>query len=523
MPTLTIDGQPITVEEGTTILEAAARLGIRIPTLCFQEGCVPQTSCMVCVVRVNEGQRLVPSCATRCTEGMSVESETAQVHAARRTALELLLGDHLGDCLGPCQTICPARMDIPSMIRLIAAGDLGAAVDVVKRRIPFPAVLGRICPQLCEKGCRRGQVDSPVAIRLLHRWVGDRNIAAGNAHNPTCAPATGKRVAIIGAGPAGLSAAYYLAQEGHVPTVFDSHPEPGGMLRYGVPQASLPREILDAEVASILRLGVRFRAGLIVGSDLSLEDLRGDFDAVLVATGTMTPEASQALGLPFADRGLQADRRSQMTPVPGVFVAGGSISPLRHAVRAVGSGFNAAHAISQYLSAQPVHGAPRPFTVQMGVLDPASLQAFSAAAPLTARLSPAGGETVGFTPQEAHAEAERCLKCDCAGLEKCRLRQWALAYDASPTRFRDRRRVYSREESHPAVLYEPGKCIACGLCVQIAEREAEALGLSFVGRGFTVRMGVPFDEPLAAGITRVARECAQACPTGALILRDATS
>lgn len=522
MPTLTIDGQSVQVEEGTTVLEAARRLGIAIPALCFREGCTPETSCMACVVRVNGAARLAPSCAMHCAEGMVVESETPEVHNARRTALELLLGDHLGDCLGPCHTTCPARMDIPRMIRLISSGDMAGAVEVVKQRIPFPAVLGRICPEICEKGCRRGHLDSPVAIRLLKRYVGDWEIAAGSTHDPFAKPPTGKRVAIIGAGPAGLTAAYYLAREGHAATLFDSHPQPGGMLRYGVAEDALPRGVLDAEIAAALRLGVELRSGVTVGADISLEDLRRDFDAVLVAAGTITPEAAATLGLPVAEKGLQADRKSQMTPLPGVFVAGGSQTPLRHAVRAVGSGFNAACAISQYLASQTVVGAARPFTVQMGVLDEASTEAFAADTPRTGRLSPEGGESAGFTQDEARAEADRCLKCDCSGLGKCLLRDWGMVCEASPTRFRDRRRVFCREESHPSVIYEPGKCITCGLCVQIAEREAEALGLSFVGRGFTVRMAVPFDEPLAAGLERVARECAQACPTGALTLRDAT-
>jgi len=454
---------------------------------------------------------------------MRVESETPAVHAARRMALELVLGDHLGDCLGPCQSTCPAHMDIPRMIRLIAAGDMAAAAAVVRERIPFPAVLGRICAAPCERACRRGQLDSPVAIRLLKRYVGDWEIATGGAHDPARQPPSGKRVAIVGAGPAGLTAAYYLARDGHSPTIFDDRPEPGGLLRYGVDDQRLPAEVLEAEVATVLRVGVELRRGVRVGAEVGLEDLRREFDAVLIAAGTMTPEAAAALGLPHSGKGLQADRRTQMTPMPGVFAAGGSISPLRQAVRAVGSGFKAACALSQYLRGQPVAGAARPFSVHMGALDAEALEAFCAGAPRTPRLTPAGGETTGFTAAEAEAEAARCLRCDCAGLEKCRLREWAMLYGASATRFRDGRRRYCREESHPAVVYEPGKCMACGLCVEIAQRDSEALGLSFVGRGFTVRVGVPFDEPLAAGIRRLARECADACPTGALTVRDASA
>ncbi len=160
MPKITIDNKRIDVESGVTIIDAARKAGVTIPTLCHRDGHPPLTSCMLCVVKVNGGERLLPACATPVVDGMVVESDCADVHGARRAALELLLGDHLGDCVGPCQTVCPAHMDIPTMIRQIAAGKLHEALITVKRHIALPAVLGRICPELCEKGCRRAQWDS---------------------------------------------------------------------------------------------------------------------------------------------------------------------------------------------------------------------------------------------------------------------------------------------------------------------------------------------------------------------------
>src|SRR4030042_669968 len=143
MPRLVIDGRDVEVPAGATVLEAARRLGLDIPTLCYLEGLPAATSCMACVVKVAGRDGLVPSCATRAEDGMRVESETEEVREARRAALELLLGDHLGDCIGPCHGACPAHMDIPRMIREIARGDLRAAIATVKARIALPAVLGR--------------------------------------------------------------------------------------------------------------------------------------------------------------------------------------------------------------------------------------------------------------------------------------------------------------------------------------------------------------------------------------------
>ena len=164
MPQLVIDNREVTVPAGATILEAARRAGIEIPTLCHLEGLPPETSCMVCVVKVRRPDRLVPSCGAPAEDGMVVESETDEVREARRDALELLLSDHLGDCEAPCQTICPASLDIPRMLRHIAAGEVREAYALARDALVLPATLGRICPAPCEKGCRRGERDEALAI-----------------------------------------------------------------------------------------------------------------------------------------------------------------------------------------------------------------------------------------------------------------------------------------------------------------------------------------------------------------------
>ncbi|MHC4329134.1 MAG: 2Fe-2S iron-sulfur cluster-binding protein, partial [Planctomycetota bacterium] len=255
MPKLTIDNREVQVADGATILDAAGKLGIEIPTLCFLEGCKPSTSCMVCVVKVEGLMSLVPACATIVREGMQVESDCKQVHEARKAALELLLSDHLGDCLGPCHTICPAQMNIPLMIRQIAAEKLSDAIATVKKDIALPAVLGRICPKPCERGCRRAAIDEAVSICLLKRYVADVDLQSASPYSPACKSGRGKRVAIVGAGPAGLAAGYYLQQAGYDCTIFDDHEKPGGMLQYGVPEEELPRYVLDNEIALIEKLG----------------------------------------------------------------------------------------------------------------------------------------------------------------------------------------------------------------------------------------------------------------------------
>ncbi len=216
MMTITIDGKAVKVAAGVTVLEAARGAGVEIPTLCDRgAGKEALTSCMVCVVRVNGAGRMVPACGTRVLEGMTVESEGAEVVKARRAAVELLLSDHVGPCVAPCQSVCPAHMHIDRMLDQIAGEDWAGAIATIKEDIPLPAVLGRICPELCEKGCRRKNHDAPVSICRLKREAADRDLASGAPYRPEVMPASGKRVAVIGAGPAGLSAAYYLARAGH--------------------------------------------------------------------------------------------------------------------------------------------------------------------------------------------------------------------------------------------------------------------------------------------------------------------
>lgn len=513
MPRITIDNHKIDVEPGTTILEAARKVGVSIPTMCHRDGHPPLTSCFVCVVKVNGGERLLPACATKVTDGMVVESACEEVQTARRTALELLLSDHLGDCIGPCQAVCPAHMDIPTMIRQLAAGQWREAIITVKRHIALPAVLGRICPELCEKGCRRGQWDQAVSICRLKRLVADVDLASRTPYQPSCRPASGKKIAIIGAGPAGLAAAYYLQQMGHACVLFDENTQPGGALFTAVSADKLPRDVLAAEIRQIESLGAKFRLGHRVDVDPSLADLRQAFDAVLIAGGDLSGQ--QPFALEMSAHGIKVDKRTLQTSLPGVFAAGSAILPVKHAVQAVADGRTAAFSIKAYLAGEPLTGVQRrPYTVHIGHMDHAELGRFMENVPVHARLTPATGS--GFVETEAQQEAARCMHCDCRKLPTCKLRNYAVEYGAAVGKYSGERRRFAWDQTHPGVIYEPGKCIACGVCVQIAEEAREKLGLAFIGRGFTVRIAVPFNESLAEGLEQVAIDCVAACPTGAL-------
>ena len=482
----------------------------------------------------------MPACGTVARDGMRVESGSEEVREARKAALELLLSDHVGDCVGPCQMGCPAHMNIPQMIRQIAAGDLEAAIATVKQDIALPAVLGRICPAPCEKACRRRLHDEAVSICLLKRYVADVDLQSLSAYLPQRGQTRGKRVAIIGAGPAGLAAAYYLQQDGFECTVFDDHDEPGGMLRYGVPEANLPRDVLAAEIGQIQKLGVTFKLGTRVGVAVWMEEIRRQFDAVFVGSGELKPGDADALGVGASPEGIKIDSQTSMTNTPGVFAGGDAVRKRRLAVRAVADGRDAAESIRQYLAGGSVEtedpvgsGSVRAsketpcgvttngkaFNSRMGKLEDGEVETLlqSASPESRRRPSDAGG---GFTGEEARAESLRCLHCDCRKLDTCLLRQHAQACDARQSRYKADRRRFVQQTQHPDVIYEPGKCIDCGICIQIASQAGEKLGLAFVGRGFDVRVAVPFDESLAEGLKVAAVQCVQACPTGALAFKD---
>jgi formate dehydrogenase major subunit len=673
---LVIDGHEIEAPEGSTVLEAARRLGIVIPTLCHVEGLEPAASCFLCSVQIEGHRGLSPACAMPVAEGMQVTTNSDDVRASRRMALELLLSDHAGDCIAPCSAQCPAGLDIPGFLYPLAAGNPGEAMEVLLDRLPMSGALGRICPRLCEQHCRRGHHDAGLAIGQLHRWVADWNRDAPDARHPQRGPDTGKSVAIIGAGPAGLSAAFYLLQAGHAVSLYDAHSDPGGMLRYGIPSYRLPRGPLDDEIDMVRALGGEFHMGRCWGTDFNLDDLLDWHDAVFVAIGAQlsrglgcagegharhgidllaeiakgkspdlgsrvvvvgggntamdvarsslrlgaqaqvvyrrtrrempclleevegaeaegveieylvaprrlerlpsgeielvcqrmelgAPDASgrrrpvpiegaettyrcdtvvaaigqqveTALavrqGLESTSWGIAVDQHTLETSRAGIFAGGDAVLGADLAVRAVATGRQAAASIDQYLAGRPVTGLEEPVNVTLQPIDDQELAAIfrnieQHAQESVRELDPVRRRAsfdeivASFDRDTAMEEAKRCMSCGCTAAVGCSVRRWATEYQADPTRFLGARRRYERDDSHPQVIYEPGKCILCDACVRIAEESREELGVALVGRGFQVAMGVPFDRPLSEGLREVAERCAAACPTGALEIR----
>lgn len=293
--TLTIDGKRIIAEEGSTILNVATQNGIKIPNLCYDGRVELYGACGLCTVEIEGNPKLLRACSTRVADGMVVHTQTDRIKASRKVALELLLSDHTGDCVAPCSKACPAGTDCQGYVGLIANGEYTEAVKLIKEKLPIPASIGRICPHPCEKNCRRQFVDEPISIAFLKSFVADMDLL-GETYIPEIEPDTNKKVAIIGGGPAGLTAAYFLRKKGHSVTIFEQMEKMGGMLRYGIPEYRLPKAVLDKEIKLIEDMGVTLKNNLNIGKDVTFEEVQKDFDATLVAIGAWNSSKMRVQG-----------------------------------------------------------------------------------------------------------------------------------------------------------------------------------------------------------------------------------
>ena len=404
---LIIDGTPVHVEDGKTILDAALENGIYIPHLCSHENLHPVGACRMCMVKIQGQDGVTASCTARAAEGMIVDTKDALAEKIRKLSTDLMFKTHPSECVGcpkygkcqlqsilqvvgdtgrklqsapmriptdaqnpmilhemsrcilcgrcvracselrgvgairfrkaengrmrivvdgtslneagcrfcgacvevcptgsireheaiaekaigkprndalvPCRAGCPAHIDIPRYIRFIKEGNFPAASAVVREKSPFPRVLGAVCTHPCELECKRNALNSPVSIRNLKRYAAEHEDSSWR-EKIRRSPATGKCVAVIGAGPAGMTAARYLASKGHAVTVFEKMPKPGGMMRYGIPPHRLSADTIDLEIQDILDLGVTLKTDTCIENAPAL--LLQGFDAVYAAVGT---------------------------------------------------------------------------------------------------------------------------------------------------------------------------------------------------------------------------------------------
>lgn len=669
MLNLTINGKNITVEEGTTILQAAKDNGIYIPTLCYDDAVKVYGACGLCVVEAEGIPKLLRSCSAKCSEGMVVNTESKRVVQSRKIAMELLMSAHDGDCVAPCQLNCPARTDCQGYVGLIANGEYEAALKLIKNKVSLPASIGRVCPHPCETACRRGKVDEAINIAQLKAFAADMDLNSDNYLPEKDAP-TGKKIAIIGGGPAGLTAAYRLAISGHEVTVYDMMEKMGGMLRYGIPQYRLPKEVLDKEIAIIEKLGVKMINGVKLGKDFTVASLKAQNDAVIVAVGAWKsssmrtpgeeldgiyggidflravalkqeinigdkvvicgggntamdacrtavrlgakevycvyrrtrnempaedieiaeaeeegvqfkfltnpisfngedgkvksvtlqlmelgePDASGrrrpvaiegkteeldvdsvivAIGqklvnedvseLKLTDRGnIEADIDTFKTNIEGVFAIGDATNRgASIAIEAIGEANRCALSIDAYLNGEDIETrVPYISRRDEELIDFQSKEKCPARKPkmLSAaeRKNNFDEVCLGYTEEDAKAEASRCLECGCKEYYKCKLLSVAQRYDIHPERFKGEMPQKYTADSNEFIERNSAKCILCGLCVRSCKEVMNISAIGLLGRGFKTEVAPAFNLPLDQTKCTNCGLCVELCPTGAL-------
>lgn len=233
-------------------------------------------------------------CETACPNGIPILDIIRPLRAL--TPEELMPSES-----PPCKGACPAGVDIPEYLRLLAEGKADDALAVILEKVPFPGILGRICMHPCEQKCRRADVNQPVAICSLKRYAADKGGEVFDKCKKVKAD-TGHKVAVVGSGPAGLTAAFYLRKQGHDVTVFESRAKAGGMLRYGIPKYRLPEDVLDVEIERVLSVGINLETGRRLGSDFDLNGLKGlGFEAVFIAVGLQKSKRIELQGASQCD------------------------------------------------------------------------------------------------------------------------------------------------------------------------------------------------------------------------------
>ena len=672
MINLTINGKAITAPEGSTILEAARANGIDIPTLCYDKAVEIYGACGLCVVEAEGIPKLLRSCSAKVMEGMVVNTESERVIRSRKIAMELLMSAHDGDCVAPCKLNCPAHTDCQGYVGMIANGDYDAAIKLIKNKIPLPASIGRVCPHPCEKACRRKNVEEPINIAALKAFAADMDLNR-ESYMPECNESTGNTVAIIGGGPAGLTAAYYLALMGHEVTVYDMMDKMGGMLRYGIPQYRLPKEVLDKEIAIIEKAGVKFINNSKLGVDYTILSLKAQYDAVIVAVGAWqsssmrTPgeelegvyggidflrsvikgkpfeigekvavcgggntamdacrtavrlgakevyviyrrtrnempadaleiEEAQEEGViykfltnPISFNGKdgkltsatlqlmelgEPDASGRRSPVPiegkteeieldsvilaigqklvqgdvnelalnkrgnieadsdffttnidGVFAIGDATNRgASIAIEAIGEAGRCAKAVDAYLHGQPLDiRVPYISKRDEATIDYSDRETLPRhtpeVLPADVRNKCFDEVSLGFTEEEAKAEASRCLECGCREYYKCKLLKVAQRYDIDPDRFKGEMPQKYTRDANAFIERNTAKCILCGLCVRSCREVMDIHAIGLMGRGFKSEISPAFALPLDQTKCNNCGLCVQLCPTGALTER----
>ena len=522
---LTIDGRKVEAGSEATILDVFRVMGVDVPTLCHLDRAEPFASCMVCSVWLADEKRMAPACSTRVREGMIVESGNEAVRDFRKTAIELILADHVGDCEGPCRQVCPVGLDVPGLMRLVELEEFRQSWILIRDHLPFPRTLTGICPAPCQRACRRGQVDDGLDIPVIKQALGEL-FAGERGEEEKIADDFRGRVLVKGNGLSGLAVAYFLRRLGIQCLVVDERHEPGGGLLQIIGPDEKKRRIFKTEIEYLEQMGIEFCFGPSSERYLDWVISAREFDALVV-----TDEVGR-LDLPLCGQqsasfpGRELDRgRFLYWEDRLVFVSAGSDTG-PGMLRAVADARNVADDLGRRLTGNSVETRQKRFCSRVGRLTDAereSLRCYSGP-PQTALAANIGRQRVIERPREMVEEAGRCLHCECLKENSCDLRRLATEYGADSRKFRrNQRPALIRMDMRSDLVFEPGKCVRCGKCVRLGEMLEDPLGMTFIGRGFDMRVGPPLGTKTGEALPLSAGVCLAACPSGALSIKRRTA
>src|SRR5438094_166785 len=577
-----IDGKEVTAIPGEAILRAAQRAGFEIPTLCDDEKLAPAAACRMCLVEIEGYHRPMPSCHLPVEPGMKITQASDSLFKLRRQNLEYILSDHNAYCMPPCQVSCPTHIDIPGYLELMSKGQHVEAARLVKEVLPFPYMLGLVCPKPCQEVCRRGLVEEEIAICQCHGYTGELVMEMEQAPTPfPQLPATGKSVAVVGAGPAGMTAAYYAALKGHAVTVFDMMEKQGGIARYGIPEYRLPKVKLDKELNSVWQLrDTEFRGSMMLGRDFSIDDLfTQGYDAVFLGIGAWRSNELRVPGedLPGVIEAINYLRmNAEGDPVPvgkgqKVVVLGGGFTTFDCARTSRRLGAEVTVVYRRSRKEMGAHYSEVDDAEHEGI----RLEFFAGAIRVVEKNGRVGGiefqrmalvaeeiaeeeavpeliDIVPYKPEEpqvrmpmlpfkerelsfqliengydknaAEKEAARCLQCVCPDVGRCHLQRLSLEHGLTDNRFHRAEPVdyhdYEYDFSHDFILRDLNKCINCTQCVRICRDVIGANCYGLMGVGYDSIVTTPWNVSLKYTDCVSCGACAETCPTGALMMRE---
>ncbi len=513
MHNIKINGKEFSFNIGESIEAVAKRNGIEIPTLCHHELCEPFTSCMVCVVKDVKSGRLIPSCSIKSEPGMEIETEGPAVYKARKMALELLLSEHGGDCEAPCTIGCPASLNIPQMLRAIRDNKIDDARNTVFETIPFPSILGRICPAPCEGVCRRKPYDRGVSICDIKRFIGDE--AIDKSWTPNVREDNGNKISIIGSGIAGMTVAWYLKVKGYDVDIYEKEKMAGGALR-GIEK--LPSEIIDSEIDRLKNIGVKINYKTNFDAT-KFQKIVASSQMLIIASGKDATAIAEACGIEQAEGKIKIAADGFSTSVENVLAIGSAVKPGRLSVRSVGNARKLAEIIDLKLSDKSVEKDR--YNHRFARMKKDQVNAF---VEVVENVNNDSGEKhLLKNIEDAQKEAENCLNCDCRKPEGCKLRKYATDYEVNMTSsglFQDGGTIMNRTYLHDGLVYESSKCIRCGLCVRLSKKLGLETAFTFARRGYDVEVGLPFGDQPDSGKLEEYLKCIEICPTGALSISE---